>query len=186
MFELLQEWDKDTFVYLNSLGIEEYDSFWTTVTSFTTWIPLFIFIIFLINWKYTFKQSLWILFYYTLLISTVTVFIFLAKQGIGRLRPNNNEAINSLIRILQNPSDYSFFSGHAAASFSIATMTVLYLKSKVRWIPLLFLWPILFSMSRIYVGVHYPLDILVGAVVGLLMALLFYRIHQRFNAPYSG
>ena len=55
MLEKLLEWDRDTFVYLNSLGIEKYDAFWSTVKAITTWIPLYLLFIFLFFYKSKFR-----------------------------------------------------------------------------------------------------------------------------------
>lgn len=186
MLDKLLEWDRETLIYLNNLGIADYDVFWTYVTKFPIWTPLFLFIIFLIFLKNPLRKALWMMLFYTLMVLSVTWTIFFTKQWIARLRPNNNEDINTLIRVLHTPSDYSFFSGHAASSFGIATMAVLFLGNRVKWIYPVLLWPLLFSFSRIYLGVHYPSDILVGAAVGVLFALFFYRLHQRFRAPYLG
>lgn len=184
MLEKLLEWDRETFIYLNNLGIEEYDSFWLTITKFPTWIPLFVLIIVLLFWKNSKKEAFWMLLSYVSMLTVLSMAIFLTKQFVGRLRPNNDETINLLIRIVHQAGDYSFFSGHAASSFSIATLTVLFLQKKFRWIHLVWIYPILFSFSRIYVGVHYPTDIIVGTLVGMLFAWLFCRMHQKFRAPY--
>lgn len=185
MLEKLLKWDRDTFVYLNSLGIEEYDIFWSTVTDFTTWIPLFILFLALFFFKFPKREA----FYMLLSVLGLAIFIglitHLTKISVARLRPNNTDEINTLIRILKSPTDYSFFSGHASSSFSITMLVFLFLRKKVKWAALFFIWPILFAMSRIYVGVHFPIDILVGMVVGLLSGWLFYGIYQRFIAPYS-
>ncbi len=186
MLEKLEEWDKIVLIYLNNLGMAEFDGFWIAITKFPMWTPLFLLIITLIFLKNPRKEALWKMLFYILMILCVTLVIFLTKEGIGRLRPNNNEELRTLIRVLHRPSGYSFFSGHAASSFSIATMAVLFLGKRTKWAYLMFAWPVLFSFSRIYLGVHYPSDILVGAMVGTLMALLFYRMCQRFRAPYIG
>ncbi|MGY8915678.1 MAG: phosphatase PAP2 family protein [Flavobacteriales bacterium] len=108
----------------------------------------------------------------------------MTKEFVARLRPNNNEEINTIIRILRSPTGYSFFSGHASSSFSITTLVFLFLRPKFKWAWVFYIWPLLFTFSRIYVGVHYPVDILVGAMVGILSALMFYKLHQRFIIPY--
>ncbi len=186
MWERLLQWDRDTFIYLNSLGIEEYDGFWSLVTHTTTWIPLFILFFLLLLLKFPKKEAIAKILMTVLLFGFVIAFMGITKNLIARLRPNNNEEISALIRILVYPNDYSFFSGHAASSFAITTLIVLFLRKKLRWVYLFYLWPLLFSLSRIYVGVHYPLDLIVGAVVGLLMAVTFYRIYLRFIIPYLG
>jgi len=179
MFKRLLEWDKDTFIYLNGLGIETYDVFWSTVTNISTWIPLFVLFFILIILKYPKREAL----YMSLTVILLTVFILFAteitKEYVARLRPNNDANINSFIRILKNPTNYSFFSGHAATSFSITTLLVLFLKKRMRWVWVFYIWPFVFTFSRIYVGVHYPVDIIVGALVGIIFAFLFYNLYWR-------
>jgi undecaprenyl-diphosphatase len=185
MLEKLLKWDRDIFIYLNGLGVEEYDFFWSAITSISTWIPLFLFFIIFFVLKFPRKEAFFKLitvFGLVFFIITVTHF---TKTWVARLRPNNVEEINTLIRILKNPTDYSFFSGHAASSFSITVLVFLFLRKKSKWLVLFFIWPLLFSISRIYVGVHFPVDIIVGAFVGVLTAMLFYKLYGRFISPYS-
>jgi len=186
MLEKVLEWDRDTFVYLNNLGIEEYDLFWTTITNFPTWIPLFILFIVLIFLKYPKKEAFFVLLTIVLMIVFVGVATDLTKNYVARLRPNNAEEINALIRILKNPNTYSFFSGHAASSFSITTIVVLFLRRRFKWTWVFYLWPLLFASSRIFVGVHYPVDIFVGTLVGVTCAIIFYKVYAKFIAPYRG
>ena len=112
-------------------------------------------------------------------ITVVALLTGITKELVARLRPGNTEEINSLIRILKRPAGYSFFSGHASNSFSMTTAVFLFLRRELRWSWLFFIWPIIFALSRIYVGVHFPLDILVGAGVGIVSAILFYRLYCR-------
>lgn len=186
MLEQLLKWDRDTFIYLNGLGIEEYDAFWSAVTNFNHWIPLFALFILLFFIKFPTKKAfaaLGMLLFLVLLITTLTD---LTKEVVARLRPNNTEEINTLIRIVKSPTNFSFFSGHAASSFSITALVYLFLRRKVKWSWLFFIWPILFAASRIYVGVHYPIDIIVGTVVGLGSAFLTYMLYKRLIVPYLG
>jgi len=184
MLEKLLKWDRDTFIYLNGLGIEDYDVFWSTVTDFTTWIPLFVLFLVLFFFKFPKREALYMFLTVVGLAVFITLITYFTKISVARLRPNNTEEINTLIRILKSPTDYSFFSGHASSSFSITILVFLFLRKKVKWAILFFIWPILFAMSRIYVGVHFPVDIIVGTVVGLLSGCLFYGLYQRFIAPY--
>ncbi|UII80590.1 phosphatase PAP2 family protein [Flagellimonas sp. CMM7] len=186
MLEKLLKWDRDTFIYFNGLGAKEFDFFWSIITNITTWIPLFLLFIVLLILKFPKKEAffkLMTVFGLVFFIITVTHF---TKTWVGRLRPNNTEEINTLIRVLKSPTDYSFFSGHAASSFSITVLVFLFLRKKVKWMVLFFIWPLLFAISRIYVGVHYPLDIIIGALVGIFSGILFYKVYNRFILPYSG
>lgn len=179
MYETLKNWDRELFVWLNSLGIEDYDRFWIFATQISSWTPLFIvFFILLFYFKGWKKGAIAVLF----LILTFAVTIYFTnfiKDYIQRLRPNNVEALSTLIRILQKPENYSFFSGHASSSFSIVTFLCLALRAHSKWIYITYIWPLIFVMSRIYVGVHYPSDIVVGAFVGTCFAFVFYAIFKR-------
>ncbi len=183
MLEKLNAYDRELFVYLNSLGIEQYDGFWLIITNILTWIPLYAFLLFLVLKKYPKKEALAIIATVVAALLFVLAFTEGVKEFVARLRPNNHEELKSLIRILKTPTNYSFFSGHASTSFSITVLVVLFLRKKLKYIYLLFLWPILFSLSRIYVGVHYPSDIVVGALVGTLIAIAFYKLYLAKIAP---
>lgn len=184
MLERLLQWDREAFIYLNSFGSETYDVLWSAITTFSNWTPLFLLIIFLLFFRNHREQGFWMLLSFISMLLVLTAVIFLTKEFVGRLRPNNDETINLLIRIVRQPSDYSFFSGHAATSFGIATLAVLFLRKRFPLIHLIWIYPILFSFSRIYLGVHYPSDIIVGTLVGMLFAWIFYRMHQKLRAPY--
>ena len=186
MLERLLEWDKEIFVYLNNLGIEQYDTFWTVATEIKSWTPLFILFFVLIIMAYPGREAIYKSLTVLLLLFFVLLLTHITKEFVERLRPNDNEQLQHLIRILTTPKGFSFFSGHAATSFSITTLTVLFLRKKMKWIWLLYFWPLIFSFSRIYVGVHYPFDIITGLAVGVVLAFVFYRVYNRFIAPYSG
>ncbi|MEZ4970004.1 MAG: hypothetical protein R2814_10175 [Flavobacteriaceae bacterium] len=109
MLDQLLQWDRDTFIYLNSLGIENYDVFWSYVTNFSTWIPLFILFIVLIFKAYPKKEAFWVLGTVLITLIVVGVATYVVKEWVARLRPNNTEEINTLIRILKSPEGYSFF-----------------------------------------------------------------------------
>ncbi|MCW8980565.1 MULTISPECIES: phosphatase PAP2 family protein [Altibacter] len=179
MFEALKEWDRKLFIFLNNLGIEQYDGFWLFVTQIESWIPLFLLIVALIFYYYKGRKGA-VVFAFVLLTFAITLFITdTTKDFVARLRPNNVDTFSELIRILQKPSTFSFFSGHASSSFSITTFVVLSLRRYNHSIYLMYLWPLIFVLSRIYVGVHYPSDILVGAMVGTIMGYLFYKVSKR-------
>ena len=184
MLQQLLDWDREAFLYLNGLGIERYDGFWSSVTDMTTWVPLFVFFLVLLFWKHPWREAWGMTLMAVLLMVFVLLLTNLTKDWVARLRPNNNAEINTLIRILKTPTTYSFFSGHASSSFSLTTLMVLYLRDSFRWRHLFFAWPLLFALSRIYVGVHYPTDILVGAGVGTLAGILFYRGYSGLILPY--
>ncbi|HEA29310.1 MAG TPA: phosphatase PAP2 family protein [Leeuwenhoekiella sp.] len=185
MWEQLAQWDRDAFVFLNNLGVEDYDAFWIFITIPRHWIPLYIIILVLFFLAFQWRKALTgVLFLLLDLFATVGL-TNLVKVYVARLRPSNQPLLKDLIRVLQEPHNFSFFSGHAASSFTVTTFVVLVLRRRFKWIYALYIWPVLFALSRIFVGVHYPGDVLVGAGVGVLMAILFYWLFKQVLGRYE-
>lgn len=179
MLEQLKQWDRELFVYLNGLGIETYDNFWIAITTVQNWIPLYIAFFILYFTAFHWKKALFTSLFLIASVLSTYFFTNIVKNLMLRLRPNNQPELVDAIRILQTPENYSFFSGHSATSMVVSVFILLSLKDKYPWIWVVFIWPLLFMLSRIYVGVHYPGDVLVGAIVGLIFALIFYWFYQR-------
>lgn len=185
MFDQLLEWDRETLLLINGLGSETYDDFWLFVTEIETWIPLFLLFGVLIAVRAHWRKYLPQIATVAILATFITWFSHFIKIQVQRVRPCNDETLNAVMRILRTPADYSFFSGHASSSFAVTVLVFLLLKGKFRWAGVFFVWPLLFSYSRLYLGVHFPLDVLFGAITGTAFAWLFYVMYQRFIAPYS-
>ena len=160
MLEKLQSLDTQLFVYLNGLGSENFDGFWLFITKQVSWIPLFLLLFYLIYKKIGIKQTLYLLLFIAVLITITDQTTNVFKNGFQRLRPCNNPEIKSFIRIVQVRNSYSFFSGHAANTMAVATFLYLNFKKNFKYFALIFLWPLIFAYSRIYLGLHYPLDCL--------------------------
>jgi len=176
MLETLKEWDKALFIFLNNLGVESYDGFWLFVTRIESWTALFVFFTLLIFYYYKRKRGILVFGFAVFTFAITFLITHLTKVWVARLRPNNVAELSEFIRALQTPISFSFFSGHASSSFAITTFLVLALRKFNKWVYLAYVWPLLFVLSRIYVGVHYPSDILVGALVGTILGVLGYRI----------
>jgi len=109
----------------------------------------------------------------TLFVKEVT------KLGFKRLRPCNVEELAVSLRVLLCKDSFSFFSGHASFSFAIITFTVLALQKEIKWIYILYLWPVIFALSRMITGVHYPSDIIVGAGIGIVLGMITHGIYKK-------
>lgn len=178
MGEVIHQLDVKYLTFLNNLGTPFFDGFWLAMTNEVTWLPFFVLILLGIYRKFNAETALKVLTYTLLLLAADLIITELVKETVGRVRPNNNRALIHELRILTTPSNYSFFSGHASTSIAVAMFLVLTLRRHFKSIKLLWLWPVFFIYSRIYVGVHYPTDLLAGAAFGILLALVFFKMYQ--------
>lgn len=171
MEETLYRWDIDLLLWINSLGKESTDAFWLATTKTILWTPLFILIVFLFFKYFDRKKAVLSTLFFGGTGFLILVIKELTKQFFERLRPCNVEDLAASLRVLTCKDSFSFFSGHASFSFAIITFCVLVLHRETKWIYLTWIFPILFATSRIIVGVHYPSDILVGGIIGILVGM---------------
>lgn len=171
MLETIQNWDTETLIYLNSLGNKSWYSVWLIVTKTIAWTPLFALIVFLLFKTYHKKQA-FLIFVYMLFAVVVSIALMLTiKFIIERPRPVNIPEIKENLYLFKEVANFSFYSGHASFSFLFATLSVLLLKRKFRWITWVYLFPVFFCYSRIYFGVHFLSDIIIGALIGTTIAV---------------
>lgn len=180
MLEKIIALDKKILVYLNRLGSPEFDTLWLMITKQIYWTPFFLFLAYLVYKKTGLKNLLIIVLFIALILLCCNTAVEFFKSYFQRLRPCNDPEIKNSIRIVHYTDTYSFFSGHAANS--IATMLFLYLtlKKYYKYILLILLYPLIFAYSRIYLGVHFPSDILTGYIFGALFGIVFYAIYKKF------
>ena len=179
MLEKLLQLDVQLLVFLNSLGSTTYDGLWLFITKQSNWIPFFLVLLYLVYKKIGVKSTLYLLLFVTLLLVVTDQTTNLFKVTFQRLRPCNNPEINSIIRLVKPSNSFSFFSGHAANSMATMTFLFLILKKQYRYTFLIFLFPLIFAYSRIYLGLHYPLDILTGYLVGATFGFVTYKLYQK-------
>ena len=182
--EKIIQLDKQLLVYLNGLGSEPYDSMWLFITKQTNWIPLFLILLYVIYKKIGGKQTLYVLLFVALLIFITDQCTNLFKHGVQRLRPCNNPDVYSMIRVVKKTKSFSFFSGHASNSMATTTFFFLIFRKYYKYAFLLFLFPLIFAYSRIYLGLHFPSDILTGYLFGIFTGAFFYRIYSIYQNKY--
>ncbi len=179
--------DKQLFVFLNGLGSEYYDAMWLLITKQFAWTPLFLVVFFLLLRKLGWKQLGIVLIFVALLILVSDQTANFFKNSTQRLRPCNDPEIMSLIRIVQDRDTFAFFSGHATSSMACAVFLFTLFRQHFKIPLLLFLFPLIFAYSRIYLGLHFPLDILTGYVFGIGFGWCFsagYRFLQPKYFPF--
>ncbi|MDN6280960.1 MAG: phosphatase PAP2 family protein [Alkalibacterium sp.] len=179
-----QKFDEDLFLLLNTLTSDISDQFWIVMTKPLFWSPLFllIFILFFM----AFKRRTAVIYSMGLITSFWGVYAvsYVVKHIVQRPRPLLNENLIAHMNILYEPTGFSFFSGHASTSMAAATFFYLIFHDKSKWAKLMFLFPLLFSLSRIFVGVHYPSDIFVGGVIGFLFGGMCFFVFRKINDKY--
>ncbi|WP_282786892.1 phosphatase PAP2 family protein [Flavobacterium croceum] len=180
MFEKIIALDKQLIVYLNNLGSKNFDWFWLLATKQFNWAPIFIFVFYILYKKLGLKKFGWAIFFIALIILFADQTANLFKNSFERVRPCNDLSIVKNLRIYWDKSgSFSFFSGHATNSMATALFVYLLLKPYYKNAFLLFLFPLIFAYSRIYLGLHFPLDILTGYLFGAIYGFIFYKIFQK-------
>ncbi|MFL2643808.1 MAG: phosphatase PAP2 family protein [Flavobacteriales bacterium] len=176
----LEDIDIQILVYLNSLGSEFWDPIWITLTNKTTYIPLFAFIVYYIYKRFGLKQTAFIIVFISILILFTDQFTNFIKDSFQRLRPCR-EGYLGLREIDIYCGKYGFFSAHASNSIAVSLFVIRIMREKITSIfsIILIIWVFVFSYSRIYLGLHYPMDILCGLIFGVISSTLFYHIYLK-------
>jgi undecaprenyl-diphosphatase len=188
MIEELLKYDTELFLFLNNLGSERWDAFWLFVTEKWSSIPLYALLLFLIYKQYGVKGTLIIMVCAAVMITATDQIASLFKYGIQRPRPCRVESLQDSMRFVADGCGrFGYFSAHAASSMAAAVFLGLLLKNKYYYLPfLLLLWAVITAYSRLYLGVHYPLDLITGmffgAIIGWLMYFLQQWAHKKFKA----
>jgi undecaprenyl-diphosphatase len=187
MLEQLMLWDESLFLYLNNLGTTAWDPFWLRMSEVTIWIPLYVSLLALIFWQFHWKSSLWISLFLVLnVVATDQGSVKLFKENFERLRPCREAHLVDQIRLVKGSCGgaYGFVSSHASNTFGLAFFLGLLFRRRTPWLYYgLLIWASLVAYSRIYLGVHYPGDILGGALLGAICGLGLYMILDRWFHP---
>ena len=184
MFEELIKLDKELLLFLNGLGTPFWDGFWIYLSRTLSFVTITIYTL-VIYYSYRYfglKNTLFVLSIGTLLILGTEQLSIFSKENVGRLRPCYDEHIKESIRVVKSYCGgmYGYFSAHAANSSAFASFFGLLFYRKNRFlITFILLWALLVSYSRIYIGVHFPLDVLTGIFVGVLGGVLFNTLYQK-------
>lgn len=182
--------DKQLFLAINGLHSPLFDNVMFWLSQKLIWAPLYALLL-LMMWN-VFRKSFFYILPVIILLVTLTdqVSVVLFKDVFERLRPCHDPSLEGLVRIVRNHcgGSYGFISSHASNTFGVAIFAGSILRIRYKWLlPLLVTWATIICYSRVYLGVHYPGDVIVGALVGsilgylmvLLLRWIFSRRHRK-------
>lgn len=182
MLEQLVSWDKELFLTLNNLGNPSWDAFWMFITNKWSSIPLYAALLVMAFYFLGWRKALVLLVSVALMITATDQLANAFKYGFERLRPCYDPELEGLFRLVKAScgGKFGYFSAHAANSFALALFFTLGFTKYLKPLPVfLFLWASMVAYSRVYIGVHFPLDVFTGILVGSLNAAVFYAIFSR-------
>jgi len=187
--EALEALDRAAFLAMNGWHATWADGLMVMVSVMLTWVPLYLFFLFLVQRRSGWKGLLWAVPTIALMIlfsDSGSVLLF--KETVQRLRPCHEPLLNGLVHLVSGKCGgrYGFVSSHASNHFAIALFMIGVLRGVPRWAtPVLLFWAALIAYSRVYLGVHYPGDVLVGALygglIGAIFAWVFLKTIHRFT-----
>ncbi len=176
MIDYLKNIDLNLFFTINKFHSPFFDGIMFFVSSKWFWIPIILIVLFfsIKNFRKNFYIPILALLFCFFLTDRANS---VSKKLTKRYRPSHNTEIQTQVHIVNGYRGglYSFFSGHAANSLGLALLASMFFRKK--WLTIFLVsWSVLVSYSRIYLGVHYPSDIIVGWICGALIAVLVYKI----------
>ena len=186
--QYLNQVDTNVFLYLNGLHNHYWDYFMTMYSSRFIWVPFYASFLYVMLRNFHYKVTLACLgFIVAIIFICDQTASTLLKPMVERMRPSNlDNPISPMVHIAFNyrGGRYGFPSSHAANAWSMAFFAM-YLVRRSKLSLFLTFWALLMTYSRIYLGVHYPGDLLVGTLIGFVTATLSYQIFKHFAKEYT-
>ncbi|NOY36230.1 MAG: phosphatase PAP2 family protein [Chlorobi bacterium] len=187
MISYLESLDTRLFLFLNGLHTPFFDQVMWYISAKLTWLPLYLFIF---GWLYLiYRRRFWILFLFIILLVTTSdqVSVHAFKEVFHRLRPCHNASIQSVIHLVRNHCGgmYGFVSSHAANTFAVAVFSSLLIRNRTYTL-FIVLWALLSGYSRIYLGVHYPGDVITGSLVGVATGYVVWYLWEITDRALTG
>jgi|GWRWMinimDraft_6_1066014.scaffolds.fasta_scaffold07308_4 undecaprenyl-diphosphatase len=182
MFTFLNEIDHSLFLRLNSYHNPSLDWIMIGISNSKTWIPFYLFLVYLIFKSHTRNKAI---FYVLLTLISVGISDYIAsgifKPFFERFRPCHTDSLKGIMILVgECGGKFGFVSSHASTSFALAFSIFFIFKKKFGLYIFMIFWAILVGYSRIYLGVHFPIDIIFGAILGIIITFIVFKLFSIF------
>ena len=176
---MLQHLDRQLFLFLNSHNSPFWDTVMYTISGRIIWVPLYLAILLYLGFKY--KRKFLIIIPFIIIAVTLAdqVSVQLFKNIFMRLRPCHEPSLAGMVHLVNGECGglYGFVSSHASNSFNVALLSLMFIKK--RWYTIsIIIWALVIGYSRIYLGVHYPGDVVCGSMVGAFIGWGLYKLYE--------
>jgi undecaprenyl-diphosphatase len=178
--------DQQLFLFLNSFNSPFWDQVMSVISGTATWIPLYLAILIYLGVKLR-KKFLVLILIIVIAVTLSDQISVLIKNSVHRLRPCHEPSLEGMVHLVKGYCGglYGFVSSHASNSFMVAMLCLLLIRR--RWFTwFIITWALVVGYSRIYLGVHYPGDVICGSILGMLIGwgiFLFYQYIDRMLIP---
>jgi len=186
MLETLINWDQQLFFFLNGLHTDWLDAVMYWFTNKKVWVLFYIILVVWMVKEYKWQGIIFVLGAAAAAGLADLVISGFMKDFFQRFRPSRDPQFEGMVHIVNGYTGgrFGFASSHAGTSFALATFIFLLFRENYKWIVWIFLWAAVMAYTRVYLGVHYPGDILVGGIIGTILGWAMYKlciwVRQRF------
>ena len=174
---MIENFDQQLFLFINSLNSPFCDQLMHIISGRLIWVPLYVAI--LIHLAVTYKRKFLIILIFIILAATMADQIsVMIKNLVQRPRPCHEPALTGLVHLFNGEcgGEFGFVSSHASNSFNVALLSLLFIRK--RWFSIsIIVWALVIGYSRVYLGVHYPGDVIFGSVLGALIGWFNYSLY---------